>query len=559
MLGLHLEHPGLVGGEGRGEFVEAHGEEVLFEALDHFVDLLLLGLFYALAGEDGPPGVGVDGEATGALDEGGEPLAGAYGIDAGVGDLTVDGHLLVELPVGNGADEDIVVHLERYVVDRVALQGGAEADLYPRGLGSALGDIDAGYLGLVGGVVEQAACPMDDIADPGDPLDDGELARFCHGAGDVDDALALHHREEAEVVAVLEGHALEGIPRNGLEVALEHGAVLPVYDAHQLDTAPEAGGGHAAGYFDEVVDADGFFHFIYGGTPDVARDGHLGADGGDEDDVLGHEANVLGLVALHEEVVEVEVGDDLAAALDLDVPHGAAIVGTARDEQGVDQGGEGGDGVAAGFSGVTHDIDLDVLEGAEGDAHLVVGVEAGELLVEHVLELLEVEARHADDADAGDGYGAVAADGDGPGALDHAPDVDADLVTGADDVVGTDRGRLVGREGGRGRAEEFRPVAMDPGQLLLGEGPREEALELGHAVGGAPVGGSFSLARRRCGQKGCLGLGGEDVGDVGFAEVGDDRGVDGAGLAGAGNVGDGYLSAGTPFGNLGEGRTAPED
>ncbi len=135
LLGLHLEHPGLLGREGRGEFVEADGQEVLLKALDHVVDLLLLGLLYALAGEDGPAGVGVDREAAGALDEGREALAGADGVDAWVGDLAVYGHLLVELPVGHGPDEDVVVHLQRYVVHGVALHGGPEADLYPGGLG----------------------------------------------------------------------------------------------------------------------------------------------------------------------------------------------------------------------------------------------------------------------------------------------------------------------------------------------------------------------------------------------------------------------------------------
>ena len=57
-----------------------------------------------------------------------------------------------------------------------------------------------------------------------------------------------------------------------------------------VEAEPVAGAVHVerlVGFaLDEAVDAQGFLHFIYGGAPDVARDGHGGTDGGDEDDYV---------------------------------------------------------------------------------------------------------------------------------------------------------------------------------------------------------------------------------------------------------------------------------
>jgi hypothetical protein len=98
----------------------------------------------------------------------------------------------------------------------------------------------------------------------------------------------------------------------------------------------------------------------------------------------GSSADVAGLVAVEQEVVEIEVGDGDAVALDLDVAQAALGGGAAGGEEGVEQGAERADGVVAGLAGLADDEDLDGAELAEIYVEVEVAIDAGELGAEEV-------------------------------------------------------------------------------------------------------------------------------------------------------------------------------
>ena len=72
----------------------------------------------------------------------------------------------------------------------------------------------------------------------------------------------------------------------------------------------------------EDVGQRGFaFQLVNRRRVDLASDGNLRTDGGKVEHVFGLQQDVVRLVALDEEIVEIEFGDDFGSALQLNATH----------------------------------------------------------------------------------------------------------------------------------------------------------------------------------------------------------------------------------------------
>ena len=91
----------------------------------------------------------------------------------------------------------------------------------------------------------------------------------------------------------------------------------------------------------------------------LPRTATWGPTSGMKIDIAGFKPNVLALVAVQQQVVEIEVSDGLAAALDLDVAQAALGKRAAGSEQGIQQRAERTDGEAARLACLADDEDLD--------------------------------------------------------------------------------------------------------------------------------------------------------------------------------------------------------
>ena len=177
----------------------------------------------------------------------------------------------------------------------------------------------------------------------------GDLAAQGHGVLEL--GRDGEHRDE---VAVLD-RALGGVE---VEVELLDAARAAVVDALDGGLARLRDGGQAAGVADELAEAGVALELEDRRLVDAAGDGGERADGREVDDVARQQGDVLGLVAGEEKVVEVELGDDAVAALELDAAHRARGRGAAGGEDRVHQGAERAHGVVAGAARVADDEDL---------------------------------------------------------------------------------------------------------------------------------------------------------------------------------------------------------
>jgi hypothetical protein len=250
------------------------------------------------------------------------------------------------------------------------------------------------------------------------------------------------------------------------------------------------GGGEAPRVVEERHHGRGPLQLVDRRVLHVARDGGERPLGREVDDVAGQERRVLRLVAAKEQVVEVELGHHLRAALQLDRTHRARGRGPARGEHGVHEGGKRAHRVGAGARGAPDHEDLDGAELAERDEQLEVAEVPRHRLLDQRREVGVPDPRHGDRAHARDRDHAVAVH-DGPVVdVDLPPGADHELVAGADEVVGRHRHVLHRREGGRSR-EEVVAVERQP----LADGAVDEFLEVVRPGGGGR-GGRDGGARR---------------------------------------------------------------
>src|SRR3972149_3085539 len=159
-------------------------------------------------------------------------------------------------------------------------------------------------------------------------------------------------------------------------------------------------------------------------------------DGWDVDHVARQERGVLGLVSGKQQIVEVEFGDHLGSALQLDRAHRALWRGATRGKERVDERGERTHGVRAGALGVAYDEYAHRAQLAERDYQLEVAEHApdgaandsGQVLVARAGDVDRTHLRNAGQAVAIDHRAVI----DAP----LAPGAHLQLVARADDVVG---------------------------------------------------------------------------------------------------------------------------
>ena len=95
---------------------------------------------------------------------------------------------------------------------------------------------------------------------------------------------------------------------------------------------------HAAAQAEDVANAGlRVFQLIDRAVVKRAGHGNAGPDWRNDDHVAGQQRHVFGLVSVGNEVVQVQRGDGFAAALELDVAHGAVGSWPATGEHGVDE------------------------------------------------------------------------------------------------------------------------------------------------------------------------------------------------------------------------------
>lgn len=516
LAGLGLCHAELIGGLGVGGGQVgccggAFDGQLGFEALDGVVqgDLLLAAGF--LAGELGAEDVGLGGHAAGTQEELGQGLTGQDLVDAGGGDFAFHahqpgllGHRVAD--VLSREDGDDVAGLQGEVVGRVVVDHGlaeVEGDqlhrerlgvdaldggVFPVGLVDDVLHVAGELLGAdVAAVGELHQLVLADVVvrgDEGVPVGD-ELAdahaggvRVAQGGRDVaaqGDGVGELGRDakEGDDVAVPEQRApgLGQVQRGDGARRLGLGGV----DAFELGRAGVGGGAGAAAVAKHALQGLALrLQFVDGWRVDRAQHRHAGASRGVDDDVPRQQPDVPVLVAVDDEVVEVQLGDDLAVTAQLDLAHAAVLGRAAAGEDGADQGRQAADGVVAWPARLPDDEDLDAAQLAQGDVEAEVPEHPAHLGAQVGFGVSGLDAGHAHGADAGDVDLPVAVDGGAVVDVDAAPGADVQLVARAEHVV--DR---------HGDAVNGREAAVCPGKVglaeqrqLLAGGVVDEALEL---------------------------------------------------------------------------------
>jgi hypothetical protein len=144
-------------------------------------------------------------------------------------------------------------------------------------------------------------------------------------------------------------------------------------------------------------------------------------------------------VSLGDEGVQVELGRDLAAALDLHVAHAAVGVGAAAGEQRGHQRRQARHGVGAGAVGLAHHVHGHRAQLAEVDVDGHALVQAGDRGADHVLRFAGLDAGQRHGADGRNRNGAVAVDGGAIIDIDRAPAANLQFIARPERVVGLHR------------------------------------------------------------------------------------------------------------------------
>ncbi len=137
---------------------------------------------------------------------------------------------------------------------------------------------------------------------------------------------------DGNYVAVLQGRR---VARREIHV---HFAALGML-IDSLDAGMRSSGDvcHSARQGDRLAETLLSAQFKDGWRGHASEHSDLGSDIGDEDDVTWLKTDVFALVAVEQEVVQIEVGDGLAAALNLDVAQTALGKWPPGSEEGVEQ------------------------------------------------------------------------------------------------------------------------------------------------------------------------------------------------------------------------------
>lgn len=179
----------------------------------------------------------------------------------------------------------------------------------------------------------------------------------------------------------------------------------------------------------------------------------------DENHIARQELGVPGFVSAQDEVIQVEFGHHLVAALQLDLAHRSVVRRPAGREQCVDQRGQRTDDITAGLARLPHHIDLDRAQLAERGVEFEVLVNAADRAANQGIQVLIGQTGNIDRADFRHVDAAVPVDDGAIVDVDLPPCTDINLVTRSEDIVAW-HGNLVHR-GERARRAGKKAVAVE--------------------------------------------------------------------------------------------------
>ena len=157
--------------------------------------------------------------------------------------------------------------------------------------------------------------------------------------------------------------------------------------AHDAQALGVGVAGESSGVFQQGGESFVLLHFVAHGALHVAGNLYQCVVGGDDDHVTFLQTDVVAGLALHDELVYVDGCDDFSGARYLHVTEATDVAHAACTVEGMEHGGEGGQGVGARLYHFTHHVDLDGAGVAQRDAYLValVGIDLAELVGEVLL------------------------------------------------------------------------------------------------------------------------------------------------------------------------------
>ena len=157
---------------------------------------------------------------------------------------------------------------------------------------------------------------------------------------------------------------------------------------------------------------------------------------------------ILRLVAFEQQIVEVEFGNHLVAALQLHAAQRSLGGRADRGEHRVDQGGEGADRVAAGLAHLADDEHLDRAQLAECHHEVEILEHARHRAAHAGIQILIAGGSNVDGADLRNVDAAIAIHCGAHVDVDLAPGADQDLVARPDDVIRRHRHAVQRGKGG---------------------------------------------------------------------------------------------------------------
>ena len=110
---------------------------------------------------------------------------------------------------------------------------------------------------------------------------------------------------------------------------------------------------------DEGGEALVAFHLVVHWTLHLARDVDKAVVGSDHDHIVVGQVDVAALLTVEDVVIDVDDGDKLVVAIDLDIAERTQVADATSQVEGVEYGGKGRDGIGARRVDLTHHIDQD--------------------------------------------------------------------------------------------------------------------------------------------------------------------------------------------------------
>ena len=219
-------------------------------------------------------------------------------------------------------------------------------------------------------------------------------------------------------------------------------------------------------------------NLVDGRVVDASRKRNLGAHRRDENNVSGRKRHILGLIAMQQQIVQIEMNDRLARPLQFNVAQAALRQRSPRGEQRIQQGGKRADGVGSRTARLPHYEHLDRPQLAEIDAQVEVAKVAAQLSVQVALQLRVFDVGHANRPNIRKRDVARAVHHK-RALLIHLPrKLDAEFVSRSDDVIARNW-NIVHR--GKGGGNVVKQRSSKDRQLLSG-GLLHQALELRDGV-----------------------------------------------------------------------------